>query len=87
MQNTTNTQSVISDFSHSPQALLRQVPVGAVQLTDTFWQPRRSANVSTTLPSQYRHLEETGAIDNFRRAAGAKDVPFSGWVFSELGCV
>ncbi len=83
MQNTPNPSSVISDFSRSPQAHLRQAPVGAVQLTDTFWQPRRDANVNTTLPSQYQHLEETGALDNFRRAAGAKDVSFQGMIFSD----
>ena len=75
--------SVISDFSRSPQALLRQAPVRDVRFSDAFWQPRRRANAEITLPSQYRHLEDTGAVDNFRRAAGLKDVPFQGMVFSD----
>lgn len=83
MQNTPHSLSVISDFSRSPQAHLRQAPVGAVRLSDTFWQPRRQANADITLPSQYQHLEDTGAIDNFRRAAGIKDMPFQGMVFSD----
>ncbi|HSH78989.1 MAG TPA: beta-L-arabinofuranosidase domain-containing protein, partial [Herpetosiphonaceae bacterium] len=33
--------------------------------------------------SQYRHCEETGRIDNFRRAAGKKDIPFQGIYFND----
>jgi hypothetical protein len=62
---------------------LRPVPLTAVQLTDTFWAPRRRLNREVTLPSQYRHCEETGRIDNFRRAAGWKDVPFQGIYFND----
>jgi len=78
--------SAILDTRDSPAALLQQVPVGGVTLTDMFWEPRRRVNRDKTLPSQFRHLEETGAIDNFRRASGRKDhaaVPFGGMWFSD----
>jgi len=55
----------------------------AVELTDAFWAPRRRVNREVTLFSQYRLGEETGRIDNFRRAAGKKDVPFQGRYYKE----
>jgi hypothetical protein len=75
--------AVILDTSRSAHARLRPVPLTAVQLTDNFWAPRRRLNREVTLPSQYRHCEETGRIDNFRRAAGWKDVPFQGIYFND----
>jgi len=78
--------SAILDTRDSPAAALQQVPVSGVTLTDTFWEPRRRVNRDETLPSQFKHLEETGAIDNFRRASGRKDhtaTPFGGMWFSD----
>ena len=69
---TTLPDAVISDTRHSPAARLRQMPVSAVTLTDSFWEPRLKTNRETTLPSQFKHLEDTGALDNFRRASGRK---------------
>ena len=75
--------AVIVDTSHSPHALLHPLPLGAVRLTDCFWAPRRERNASVTLPSQFRLCEDTGRIDNFRRAAGKKDGPFQGMYFND----
>jgi len=36
-----------------------------------------------SLPAQYRFLEETGRLDNFRRAAGATGLPFQGRVYND----
>jgi len=60
----------IVDISRSPHVRLRPLPLEAVKLADNFWEPRRRINRDVTLPSQYRHLEETGRLDNFRRASG-----------------
>jgi hypothetical protein len=60
----------IVDTSRSPHVRLRPLPLEAVKLADNFWEPRRRINRDVTLPSQYRHLEETGRLDNFRRASG-----------------
>ena len=75
--------SVILDTQASPAAALRPLPVGSVTLADSFWEPRRRLNRDVTLPSQFAHLEETGAIDNFRRAAGRKEGAFQGMWFSD----
>jgi uncharacterized protein len=74
---------VIVDTSYSPHARLRPVPLTAVALTDDFWAPRRAINRSVTIPSQYQLCEETGRIDNFRRAAGAIDGSFQGIYFND----
>ncbi len=75
--------AVIVDTTRSPHARLRPVPMDAVRLEDNFWEPRRRINRETTLPSQYKHLETTGRLNNFRRAAGTLDVPFEGIYFND----
>ncbi len=79
-----NRSAPVVDTSRSPHARLRPVPANAVTLSDTFWEPRRKINRTVTLPSQYRHLEETGRLDNFRRASGKKTgIPFQGIYFND----
>ncbi|MBA3945049.1 MAG: glycoside hydrolase family 127 protein [Herpetosiphonaceae bacterium] len=74
---------VVVDTTHSPYARLRPVPLTAVTLTDTFWTPRRRTNREVTLPAQYQLCEETGRIDNFRRAAGNSNILFKGRFFND----
>src|SRR5687768_12417415 len=71
------------DTTFSPQALLRPVPLGAVRLDDPLWEPRRRRNQQVTLPSQYGKCEETGRIDNFRRAAGKIGGAFRGRYYND----
>ncbi len=73
----------VVDTTGSPHAQLRPVPLGAVTLEDAFWAPRRRVNREATLPSQFRHLEETDRLNNFRRAAGKLDAPFVGIYFND----
>ena len=74
---------VVVDTSASPNASLCPVPLGAVRLRDRFWEPRRRINREVTLPSQWRHCEETGRIDNFRRAAGKIEAQFRGRYYND----
>ena len=78
----TQTAAVV-DTTSSPHAKLRPIALGSVTLTDTFWAPRRHTNREVTLPTQFQHLEDTGRIDNFRRAAGKLDAPFVGLYFND----
>jgi len=57
--------------------------VAAVELADRFWAPRMRINRDVTVPSQHRYLEETGRLDNFRRAAGKVDRRFEGIYFKQ----
>ncbi len=65
------------------RAQLQPAPLTAVTLKDEIWAARRARNLDVTLPSQYRLLEETGRIDNFRRAAGREALPFRGRVYND----
>lgn len=73
----------VLDLVRSPHARLRPVPVGAVTLRDAFWEPRRRLNREETLGSQFQKLEESGVLNNFRRAAGTFDGEFEGYVFTD----
>ncbi|HEX2035419.1 MAG TPA: beta-L-arabinofuranosidase domain-containing protein [Chloroflexota bacterium] len=67
----------------SPFARLRPLPLGAVRLEGGFWGPRLETTRTTTLRQQYEACENTGRIDNFRRAAGKKQVPFQGRYYND----
>jgi len=73
----------VVDTSRSPHCRLRPVPLTAVRLADQFWAPRLRINREVTLPEQYEQCEQTGRIDNFRRAAGKKQIPFQGIYFND----
>ncbi|BCM90496.1 non-reducing end beta-L-arabinofuranosidase [Abditibacteriota bacterium] len=73
----------IIDLSKSPHARLQPVPASAVELSDTFWEPRRHINREATITSQFQKLEESGCFDNFRRAIGRKQGDFRGPVFMD----
>jgi DUF1680 family protein len=79
----TRGQAVAVDTAQSPHVLLRPVPLDAVDLADDFWEPRRRINREVTLPSQYSHLEDTGRLDNFRRASGKTGGEYQGIYFND----
>jgi DUF1680 family protein len=75
---------IVTDTSRSPYARLRPVPLTAVTLDDAFWAPRRRLNREAVLPAQYRLLEDTGRVDNLRRAGGLKTgIPFQGYYYND----
>lgn len=77
---------IVVDTTRSPYARLKPAPLTAVALADAFWAPRRSLLHSTTLPTQFKLIEETGRLDNFRRASGRIDahaIPFKGYFFND----
>ena len=75
--------TVLVDTSNSPWARLKPVPIESVKLEDSFWAPRLEVLRRTTLRSQYELMEETGRIDNFRRASGKIKGPFRGFYFND----
>ncbi len=74
---------VLVDSSQSPHSLLKPVPIDSVKLNDGFWAPRIKTLIEVTLPTQYELLEETGRVDNFRRAAGKIKTEFKGLFFND----
>ncbi|RYX86103.1 glycoside hydrolase family 127 protein [bacterium] len=68
----------IIDLSQSPHAKLQPIPASDFELRDTFWEPRRHINREETLASQFHKLEDSGCLNNFRRAIGRIDGDFNG---------
>ena len=76
-------RAFVVDTTWSPDAQWKPVAIDDVRLTDAFWEPRIRRNRERTIPSQLTQCEETGRIDNFRRAAGKKEGPFQGIFFND----
>lgn len=72
----------VMDFSKSPHAKLRQVPVGAVTVTG-YWAARRKTNVESSIPSMREELVQHGRMANFERLEGKSKEPQKGPVFSD----
>src|SRR5579871_829364 len=79
----TRSSRPVVDMTRSPHARLRPAPLTAFRLEDAFWAPRLAVNREVTLPAQQRQCEETGRIDNFRRASGKKQGEFQGIYFND----
>ena len=73
----------VVDTTLSPYARLRPVGVGTVRVRDDFWLPRVERNRQETIPAQHGQCVSTGALPNFRRAAGLVDEPFHGMYYSD----
>ncbi len=76
-------KAILVDTIHSPYARLRPVPISDIQLDEGFWARWMAQNREVTLPSQYRLLESTGRLSNFRRAAGHPGIPFEGKYYND----
>jgi DUF1680 family protein len=70
----------------APAALdypIRPVPFTQVKLTDSFWAPRLETNRTVSIPYALRMNEETGRVDNFRKAARLMIGPHQGRRFND----
>jgi len=57
---------------------VRPVPFTQVRVNDVFWAPKIETNRAVTVPFALNKNEETGRVDNFRKAAGLMTGPFQG---------
>jgi uncharacterized protein len=73
----------VTDFSNSPYAKLKTVPVRAVVIQDGFWSQRRKTNLVASIPSMHDELLEHGRMDNFLRLQGKSSQPQKGPVYSD----
>jgi DUF1680 family protein len=70
----------------SPASLdypIHPVPFTEVRLTDEFWAPRLETNRTVSVPYALRMNEETGRVDNFRKAAKLMSGPYKGRRFND----
>ncbi len=73
----------IADFSQSPFAKLKPVPVRAVTIEGGFWAKRRQTNVTASIPTMHDELIAHGRMDNFLRLTGRTSAPQQGPVYSD----
>jgi DUF1680 family protein len=59
------------------------MPFTQVTLIDAFWAPRLETNRTVSVPYALRMNEETGRVDNFRKAAGLMTGPTKGRRFND----
>ena len=57
---------------------IRPVPFTDVKLRDAFWAPRLETNRTVSVPYALKMNEETGRVDNFRKAARLMAGPYKG---------
>jgi len=62
---------------------IHPVPFTHVQLEDAFWAPRLETNRTVSVPYALRMNEETGRVDNFRKAARLMTGPHKGRRFND----
>ncbi len=62
---------------------MRELAACQVNILDSFWSPRLAVNAEKAIFHQWKQLEATRCIDNFRIAAGEKDGFREGFYFSD----
>lgn len=59
------------------------IPLPNAKIADDFWSSRLEVNAGQAIFHQWKMLEESGCIDNFRVAAGEKSGVHAGWFFAD----
>ncbi len=62
---------------------MQELTARQVRITDSFWSPRLAVNAQKAIFHQWKQLEVTRCIDNFRLVTGEKDGFREGWFFAD----
>jgi len=62
---------------------VKPVPFTDVHVDDDFWFPRMETNRSVTIPFALKKNEDTGRVNNFRKAAGLMEGKYEGRRFND----
>ncbi len=62
---------------------IRPVPFTQVKVEDVFWAPKIETNRAVTVPFAFKMNEETGRVNNFRKAAGLMKGAYEGRRFND----
>jgi uncharacterized protein len=62
---------------------IKAVPLTDVEITDAFWAPRIAINRTVTIPHIIEQNEKTGRVDNFRKAAHARQGAYQGQRYND----
>ena len=62
---------------------MKELSTRQVKIDDSFWSPRLEVNATNAIFHQWKQLEDTLCLENFRIAAGKKDGFREGWYFAD----
>lgn len=62
---------------------VKPVPFTDVHVDDVFWLPRMETNRSVTIPFALKKNEDTGRVNNFKKAAGLMEGKYEGRRFND----
>src|SRR5512138_469436 len=62
---------------------MQELAACEVNISDSFWSPRLAVNAEKAIFHQWKQLEVTGCLDNFRIAAGEKQGFREGYFFAD----
>lgn len=62
---------------------MQELSAKQICIDDPFWSPRRTVNATSAIFHQWRQLEATRCIDNFRIVTGETDGFREGWYFAD----
>jgi hypothetical protein len=62
---------------------MNELTARQVKITDAFWSPRLQVNATQAIFHQWRELEKSGCLDNFRFVIGDKEGFREGWFFAD----
>lgn len=62
---------------------MQELTARQVTITDSFWSPRLAVNAQKAIFHQWKQLEVTHCIDNFRLVTGDQDGFREGWFFAD----
>ncbi|MDO9086158.1 MAG: glycoside hydrolase family 127 protein [Anaerolineaceae bacterium] len=62
---------------------MHEIPFSKVRIQDPFWSPRLEMNANLALEHQWRQLEQSGCIQNFRLLADNSSGIRRGWFFAD----
>jgi DUF1680 family protein len=63
--------------------IMEEISPAQIVISDPFWTPRQETNARVSIFHQWRELEASRCIDNFRIAAGLKAGFREGWFFAD----
>jgi uncharacterized protein len=62
---------------------MKELNLSQISIQDSFWTPRLQTNAQVAIFHQWRKLEESHCVDNFRLAASQKEGFREGWFFAD----
>ena len=62
---------------------MQELNARQVKIIDSFWSPRQAVNAQKAIFHQWKQLEATRCIDNFRLVTGEKEGFREGWFFAD----